>query len=144
MDEICDIEDVSEANEQFYRALEESNIFAMSDVWLQADWVKCVHPGWELLVGWPSIRESWERIFENTIGMRVSASDVIVTIQQDLAIVCCSENLALFLDSNSPPVAARTAATNLFKRVDQQWLMIHHHASQIPNAGNVTESEMIQ
>lgn len=136
--------DVAAANEQFYRALEEGDLAAMDALWLHEDWVKCVHPGWELLFGWESVRETWARIFSNKSGLRVTATEVKIVLEGDLAWVSCTEILALFLDSSSAPTSATTTATNLFKRVDGAWRMILHHASQVPETPDITESEMIQ
>jgi ketosteroid isomerase-like protein len=139
-----EIEAVEEANERFYHALENSDLDEMSEIWLHEDWVKCVHPGWDLIIGWEKVCESWDQIFTNATGMRVSATDIEVRVDGDFALVNCHENLALFLDSTSAPVSARTAATNLFQRIEGQWRMIHHHASQVPEAPTVTESDLIQ
>ncbi len=135
---------VEDANEQFYRALENCDLEAMEAIWLHEDWVKCVHPGWDLIVGWEQIRDSWRRIFENTSGMRVSATDVAIKIEGDFAWVSCTENLALFLDQSSAPVSATTTATNLFYRVGERWLMVHHHASQVPTERLISRSDTIQ
>ncbi len=137
------VSEVEQANERFYRALENSDLEEMSDVWLHEEWVKCVHPGWDLIIGWGKIRESWDRIFTNSTGMRVSATEIEITLEGDFALVSCYENIALFIDNVSAPVSARTTATNLFKRVDGRWRMIHHHASSVPNAPMVTESNTI-
>lgn len=135
---------VEEANQRFYEALENSDFDAMAALWLHADWVKCVHPGWEVLRGWGEVGESWERIFSNSRGMRAAPSDVEIRIEGDFAWVSCAENLAVFLDSTHAPVSVRTTATNLFYRVGEQWLVVHHHASPVPVASLVAESEMIQ
>ncbi len=144
MNTIQDELDVAAANEQFYRALEEGDLAAMDALWLHTDWVKCVHPGWELLFGWESVRETWARIFSNKSGLRVTATEVKIVLEGDFGWVSCAEILALFLDSSSAPTSATTTATNLFKRVDGAWRMILHHASQVPETPDITESEMIQ
>jgi ketosteroid isomerase-like protein len=138
------VEEVELANERFYRALEDADPDEMTAVWLPEDWVKCVHPGWDLIVGWEKVRESWERIFAGGTGMRVAASEVEIRIEGDLAFVSCYEDLAIFLDSTSAPVSARIVATNLFKLVNGEWRMIHHHASQTPDAPEITGSGLIQ
>jgi ketosteroid isomerase-like protein len=129
-----EIEEVEEANERFYRALENADLDEMSEVWLHEHWVKCVHPGWDLITGWEDVYQSWENIFSAPPGMRISATDVEIKIEGDFALVSCNENIALFLDSRSAPVSARTTATNLFHRIGDRWRMVHHHASQVSNA----------
>lgn len=132
-------ESAKEINERFYRALENGDLEAMAAVWLHADWVKCVHPGWDLIVGWEKVRESWRQIFGGKTGMRVAATDVQITIEGDFALVSCYELLAVFLDNARAPVSVRTTATNLFQRVADEWRMIHHHASQVPDAPPVED-----
>jgi ketosteroid isomerase-like protein len=125
---------VAEANERFYRALENNDLAAMEALWLHEDWVKCVHPGWELLAGWEQVRESWERIFNGATGMRVGATEVKIKLAGDFAWVSCTETLAIFLDCRSAPTSATTTATNLFYRERGQWRMALHHASQTPSS----------
>ena len=45
-------EALREANAAFYGAVEELDLAAMERVWLHESWVRCIHPGWDLLVGW--------------------------------------------------------------------------------------------
>lgn len=142
--ELNDELEVVAANERFYAALEDADLAIMEDIWLAADWVMCVHPGWEPIAGWEGVRDSWRRIFENTSGMSVTPSDLRLHITGDLAWVSCTENLVVFLESSPTPVTAATTATNLFQRIDGRWLMIHHHASSMPSAGMIAASEAIQ
>jgi ketosteroid isomerase-like protein len=135
------IEAVEQANKGFYHALENADLEVMSSVWLHDDWVKCVHPGWDLITGWEKIRESWAQIFSGNVGMRVAATDVDIKVEGDFALVSCYELLAVFVDRNKAPVSARTTATNLFQRASGEWRMVHHHASQVLNAPLVNDSE---
>lgn len=134
---------VEAANRRFYAALENSDYEQMCALWLPEEWVKCVHPGWEVLRGWKRVREGWEQIFTNSRGLRAVPEEIEIRIEGDFAWVSCAENLAVFLDSTHAPVLVRATATNLFYRVNEQWLMAHHHASPVPAASLVTESELI-
>ncbi|HMV47096.1 MAG TPA: nuclear transport factor 2 family protein [Blastocatellia bacterium] len=138
----ADVRDaVEQANQSFYLALENADLEAMAAVWLHEDWVKCVHPGWDLIVGWEDVCESWRQIFDGNVGMRVAATDVEIHIEGDFAVVSCYELLAVFLDNNKAPVSARTSATNLFRLTEGEWRMIHHHASQVHNTPTVSETQ---
>ncbi|HWQ34250.1 MAG TPA: nuclear transport factor 2 family protein [Blastocatellia bacterium] len=134
---------VEEVNDRFYRALEACELTAMEALWLHTEWVRCVHPGWELLVGWNQVRESWARIFQNSRGLRVMPSEVAVLIAGDFAWVSCTENLVIYYESGAP-VSAVTTATNLFQRVSGEWLMVLHHASPVPASMPINESETVQ
>ena len=63
---------VREANRRFYLAFAALDMELMDQVWLHEDWVQCVHPGWDLLIGWEEVRESWLRIFTSTQRMNRS------------------------------------------------------------------------
>ena len=129
---------VAEANARFYRAFEALDLAAMDAVWAHGEHVKCVHPGWPLLTGWPAVRESWQAIFTNTEEMRFTISDVRVETARDLGWVTCTENI--LSDVRGRVTVTAILATNLFARSDDAWLMIHHHASHVLAAGEVAES----
>ena len=76
---------VEAANARFYRAFETLDIQEMDRVWAHGDHVKCIHPGWPLLAGWPAVRASWETIFANTAEMSFTLSEVAVVTSAGLA-----------------------------------------------------------
>jgi ketosteroid isomerase-like protein len=133
---------VEQANTAFYRALESGMIERMDEVWAHDTWVRCVHPGWDMLTGWNQVRESWVMIFEGGQKMRASPSDVWVYVSGDFAWVICTENITIFNESSFD--SAQAAATNLFIRRDGRWLMVHHHASAIPVIVPDDSSDTIQ
>jgi ketosteroid isomerase-like protein len=135
---MSEVEGVEEANERFYRALENDDLKEMAGVWLHVDWVKCVHPDGDLIIGWEEIYQSWEDIFTRYAHMHVSVTDVEIKVEGDFALVSCHENVELSVDRASVPVSEKIAATNLFQRVDEGWRMVHHHASQVPAAPQIT------
>lgn len=119
-------EGVREANARFYDALSRLDLEAMDRLWLHAPFVRCVHPGWELLIGWEAVRASWEGIFHNTSGHAVEAGDVQVRVAGGLGWVGCIERITFRRGTSF------TAATNLFQAVDHGFRMVLHHASVIP------------
>ena len=127
---MTDREAVRALNESFYAALEGHDLAGMSGVWLHEDWVHCVHPGGDVLRGWPAVRTSWEQIFGQGGWMRVTPTSVEIRIEGDLAIVVCSENITA--EHESEVRVAVALATNLYRRTPAGWRMIHHHASPAP------------
>ena len=107
-------DDVHEANASFYRAFEQLDIDAMEAVWSHGEHVKCVHPGWPLLSGWPAVRESWRAIFASTEEMRFTISDVNVVAAEGLASVTCTENILSEVQGRVSVTSI--LATNLFER----------------------------
>jgi ketosteroid isomerase-like protein len=127
---VSDEEAVRTANDVFYRALEALDLDAMQAVWLHEPWVRCVHPGWDVLVGWDAVRESWRRIFEGTGWMGITPTEVAVHVIGDAAIAACTENITTKADDQ---VAVGVAhATNVFRQTRAGWRMVVHHASPTP------------
>jgi len=121
--------EVAEANARFYRAFETLDLTAMDAVWLHAEHVRCVHPGWPMLTGWDAVRSSWDTIFRNTAEMQFTISDLVVTVCGDLGWVTCTENI---LGQVGDRVSVTSVlATNLFERSAEGWRMVHHHASHV-------------
>ncbi|MFY9222600.1 MAG: nuclear transport factor 2 family protein, partial [Blastocatellia bacterium] len=106
---------VEAVNAEFYKALESCNLAAMEKVWLHESWVRCVHPGSEILVGWPEIRRSWVSIFGNTHGMKVSLTNIFIKTIGDFAWVECTENIATFFEQGFTSGQAQT--TNIYLKV---------------------------
>ena len=124
-----DQQGVLQANTAFYDALSQSDLAAMSEVWFPADWAECVHPGWHIVRGWDSVRDSWRLIFEGA-RVSVSASDERVRIVGDVAWVSCLERITAADEEQIQTSLAQ--ATNLFVRHDGRWRMVVHHASAVP------------
>ncbi len=138
-------EAVRDANRRFYQAFAALDMEQMDAVWLQEDWVECVHPGWDLMLGWEEVRESWARIFASTQRMKVEISSVWVRVEGDVAWVACTEHVTSTFERGFDQVLVQ--ATNLFVRrpapLDApktpakprdaaEWRMVAHHASPLP------------
>jgi ketosteroid isomerase-like protein len=126
---MSDLDDVEQANARFYRAFETLDLGRMEDVWAHGEHVKCVHPGWPLLIGWPAVRSSWEAIFEGTAEVRFTISGVLVETAGDLAWVTCTENI--LSEVRGRVTVTSVLATNIFERAAQGWRLIHHHGSHV-------------
>jgi ketosteroid isomerase-like protein len=124
-----DEEEVLTANRTFYTALHDLDISLMTQVWLHADWVKCLHPGWNLLVGWDDVRGSWEEIFRSTEQMMVSISRPLVHVAGDVAWISCLEDVTTAYHKDFS--AALVEATNIFLRYQGRWRMVHHHTTPL-------------
>lgn len=123
------IEQVTRANQQFYEAFESLNIGRMDQIWAQQEYVTCIHPGWGLRVGWPAVRDSWVLIFNNTFSMKFALTEMQIQVAGDLAWVICTENITS--RQGEAAQESRVLATNLYERVGDGWMIIHHHGSPI-------------
>ena len=122
-----DIEAVKEANQRFYDAFGALDLAAMDAVCLDSEQALCVHPGWQPLVGWETIRESWRRIFHNTTLMHFNIRYVNVVVAGDCGWVTCVENITSVLQGRADNFGV--LATNIFVRTPQGWRLTAHHAS---------------
>ncbi len=142
---------VREANQRFYQAFANLDLGQMSDVWLHDDSVECVHPGWDLLLGWDEVRESWARIFSNTRRIKIEIRSVWVRVEGDVAWVACTEQITSSFENSFDQ--ALLQATNIFVRRDasadapreppedapdsvpprpaREWRLVAHHASPL-------------
>lgn len=137
-----DEDEVLSANQRFYEALRALSLSQMDAVWLQEDWVTCLHPGWELLLGWQEIRRSWAEIFQSTLKLLVSISRPLAHVSGDTAWISCIENVT---STNADSITtAAIEATNIFVRQQGQWLMVHHHTSPIPGRQAAGTSATVQ
>ncbi len=125
-------EEAKAANEGFYNAFNAQSLTNMKEVWSDLDRISCIHPGWPPIHGYEPIINSWKGIFDNTDNMEIKLSDVETLISGDFAWVRCQENL--FAITMSGVQASKVFATNLFQKVGEDWKMVLHHASHLPQA----------
>ncbi len=123
------IEEVTLANEAFYRAFESLDIAEMDKVWAHQEYVTCIHPGWSMRVGWPMVRDSWVVIFNNVFSMGFSLTELQIQVAGDVAWVICTENITTRHAETTQ--TSRVVATNLYERMDEGWKIIHHHGSPL-------------
>lgn len=114
-------------NAKFYEAFERSDLSALEELWSHANTVKCIHPGWQLIVGWEAVRQSWQRIFESGMQLKISLRNVSAEVLAPLGIVTLIEELSY--ETPTGITTGAVMATNIFEFDGTNWKMIHHHGS---------------
>jgi ketosteroid isomerase-like protein len=123
---MTDSDAVLAANLEFYRAFAARDLPAMDALWARRAPVACLHPGWTALKDRDAIMESWTGILSNPDAPRIACFDEEVFLYGgDVALVLCEEELD----------GGTLAASNLFVRENDKWLIAHHHAGQIVRRG---------
>jgi len=123
------------ANAVFYRAFNEGDYAAMSELWAARSPVACLHPGDLLLVGQQQVLSRWREILAPRPAFALRCDRPTVQAFGAMAIVYCYEGV------NDEP--AHLAATNVFVREGEEWHMAHHHAGPLatplpnPRAANL-------
>ena len=120
-----ELDAVAAANTAFYDAHEARDLVAMRAVWEHSERVACTHPGWPILRGWAEVEASWRRILDGPGRNQFIITNDIVEIVGDVAWVTCDENLV------APGVTGTVAATNVFVRAGDGWLLVNHHGSPV-------------
>ena len=120
-----------EANTRFYRAFELFDIEEMNELWDKDLAVTCIHPGWPLIQGRSEILQSWINIFNNTMVMQFTITESSITIEGEWGWIVCTESLRSVV--NGKVNEGRVEATNIYRRVKNQWYLVHHHGSPIIN-----------
>lgn len=131
--------EVFQVNTRFYDAVTGSDLEEMESLWCQSGEERCIHPGWDVLMGWESISDSWSAIFSSTPGLRIRPRGVEVVVLGEMAWVHCLEEIFSGAETGESPVEAAggeepsfARATNLYRNTGEGWKMILHHASPIP------------
>lgn len=127
-----DLDTLRAANDAFYAGVEALDLDAVAAVWDHGDHVVCVHPGAELILGWPQVRRSWAAIFASTSYLQFIVTDVRAVVDGAAGIVTCTENILADAGHDDHLGTAKAVATNVFTRNgDDRWRMVLHHASPV-------------
>lgn len=135
-----DAEAVEAANTALYEAVEQGDIDALGDLWLDdeaSEDVRVVHPGWPVLTGRGEVLRSYTLIMANTDYVQFFLTDVEISVFGDTALVSCTENIlsggpAEDDGSAGPLVGGMVVATNVFRRAaDGTWRIWSHHGSPV-------------
>lgn len=119
---------VEEANFAFYEAFHKRDITRMSRLWSRSPYARCVHPGWEPVIGWHAIRQSWVDIFRTMKSIEFQLEDVHVEVAERTAWV----NLLAHVDlstEDEEAFATSVVATTIFEKVEDRWVIVLHHSS---------------
>lgn len=115
-----------EAEHAFYHAFASCDYKAMAAVWLD-DKVVCIHPGSNAIYGYDAVMQSWSEILNDSTLPDILFNVVNKSINENLAVHLVEEHIA-----TEPGAEVVVLATNVYKRFEDGWLMIEHHASMIP------------
>ena len=112
-------------NARFYEAFETRDLAGIEAVWSHAPYVRCIHPGWIVLEGWESVRQSWQNILEGEWQLSVSLRNISVELFGRLAVVVLTEEVV----SHALNDVTMIMATNIFEFDGTSWRLIHRHGS---------------
>jgi hypothetical protein len=118
-----------EANLAFYRAFERLDLEAMSKLWARSVEVTCVHPGWDIVIGYDAVMQSWQTIFDGTSEIRFRLDDPRITASEQMGWVVCRE--LLYTTVNDMPIENLLPTINAFVLEQGEYRIAHHHAAPL-------------
>lgn len=119
---------VEAINLAFYEAFEQRDVPMMALVWSKSPYARCVHPGWEPVVGWPDIQASWSEIFESMTAIEFQLEDVHVEVSQGSAWVNLVAHAEVTTDEDEA-FTTSVVASSVFEKTDGEWHIVLHHSS---------------
>jgi ketosteroid isomerase-like protein len=122
---ILQLKTPDEVEAVFYEAFTRCDPDVMAGVWANED-ALCVHPGSGAIVGYDAVVRSWASIFGSSQGAELEYTLVRRTVSKDLAVHVVAEEIL-----SSGKVAAVVLATNIYRKFDNGWLIVEHHASLV-------------
>ena len=129
MTDSVDREMVLAANQAFYDAFSNKDLRVMTSLWWQGSTSLCIHPGGQAILGWETIRASWDAIFRNTDSLAIDIEVVKAEVDRALAYVVVRE--IVLQSSGGRNMKAQSLATNVFQKMAQKWYIVQHHGSPI-------------
>ncbi|KAA8528221.1 hypothetical protein F0562_035528 [Nyssa sinensis] len=106
---------------KFFNIIRERSLLAMGHLWLNADYVKCVHASGEIFTGYNAVMEGWQLAFNWEQGVDFQIRDVRVRVLTDMAWV----TMRTYVDVDTGPFNV----TNIYEFHNGRWYIVHHHSS---------------
>ncbi len=125
--------EVRAASQAFYSALNsmaKGEAGTMSDVWSRGAQVTALHPIGGRDVSWDNIAASFERVAQIASEGQIRLTDQIIQIAGDMACESGTEEGHLVLAGLRASIDH--GVTNVYRREDGVWKIIHHHADPSP------------
>lgn len=119
-------ETADKAEEAFYHAFVHCDHQAMKAVWMD-DEVVCIHPSSHAIVGYDAVMRSWSNIFSGAALPNIQFNVIKKTVSDTLVVHVVEEHISAEVGVPSAVVLA----TNIFRKTDEGWLMIEHHAAMM-------------
>jgi ketosteroid isomerase-like protein len=117
------------ANAAFYASFERLDYDAMAALWARSVPVSCVHPGWDLVLGYEAVMQSWRNIFDGTSEIHFRSEDAQITVGDSMGWVVSRETLSTVV--SGVPVENVLATVNTFVLEGGVWRIAHHHAAPL-------------
>lgn len=117
------------ANDQLYHALNlmfKGEIEPINAVWSHSDDITYMGPFGGMHSGWNEVGTEFANVAALKIGGKISSENLEVRVLGDVGYTVCVE-AGENLDSEGNPVPVNHRATNIFRKENGAWKLVHHH-----------------
>ena len=132
---MTDKDEVREASRAFYAALNSTfnkDASPMRDIWLRSPEVTAMRPNGGREVGWDQLWEAWQHVADVFSGGHVEITEQYIVTDGNFAY-----EIGLELGKFSPggeEIEVEHRATNIYRRTDDGWKIVHHHTDKSAGA----------
>lgn len=131
-------DDVRQASDRFYAALSDmtkGDASAIGAVWAHGADVTAMHPIGERGEGWDQVRGQFEQVGALASGGQVRISGQLIRVGTDMAYEVGVEEGEATLAGERVQIKQRV--TNIYRREDGEWKMVHHHSDVSPEMNDL-------
>jgi ketosteroid isomerase-like protein len=129
-------DELQSAHDRFYEALNEliatDDVKLMPTAWHHDDDVTTTHPMGHWAIGWEEVWATWKILNQSLSDGGVTVTDLHVVVCGDVAYTLGVEHVTFVVEGQRVTFDANT--TNIYRRKDGAWRMIHHHPDKAPMA----------
>ena len=125
-----DIEMVRAANKAFYKFISGENVAQFDKLWAHEPYVRAIHPvSPQVEKGWETVRAGFMAIFERYDNIHSAMPEPQIRVGDNVAWVTGEEEFRAVRASSGEEISVTLLGTNVFEKMDGQWLLVHHHVS---------------
>ncbi len=137
-------QDLQKANNQFYSAL---NIMFTGDggpidaIWAHENNITYLGPFGGYMTGWEAIGEEFKKNAAMKLGGKIVCKDLYLYPGKEIAYTVCVEE-GENINAEGKIVKVSHRATNIFKRINGEYKMVHHHTDLSPQLETAFDKEI--
>ncbi len=133
-------DEIRSASAKFYAGLNrmtQGDASQLADIWSHSDTVTTLHPVGGEQIGWTEVKESFDQVAGLASGGHVELAGQTIQSGGELAYEVGVERGSATLNGESITIEHRV--TNIYRRENGEWKIVHHHTDLSPEMLGVLE-----
>jgi uncharacterized protein (TIGR02246 family) len=135
-DSQAEVKAIKDLIAEYAKSVDDADTTLAAKIWLNSPDVSFIHPrGHER--GWKEIKEN---VYDNLMGKtfserKLTAKDIDVKVHGDCAVAVFYWEFVAKIRSNGSPLKTQGRETQVYRRSDRGWKLVHVHYSGMPAQG---------